>query len=100
MVRLLLEVIETFGDSETESIYDGKRSRKLPSDIQHRARRKLRMINQALSLQDLRVPPANRLEPLKGDKAGFWSIRVNQQWRIIFRWDDGRANDVSIIDYH
>ena len=99
-MRLFFEVIETFGDSETESIYDGKRSRKLPGDIQHRARRKLRMINQALSLQDLRVPPATRLEPLKGDLAGFWSIRVNQQWRIIFRWDDGRANDVSIVDYH
>ena len=93
-------MIESFGDAQTEKIYGGRRSRKLPEDIQHRARRKLRMINQAETLQDLRVPPANRLEPLKGDLEGFWSIRVNQQWRIIFRWDDGRTNDVSIVDYH
>jgi proteic killer suppression protein len=93
-------VIESFGDAETAKIYGGKVSRKLPGDIQHRVRRKLRMINQSVSLQDLRVPPANRLEPLKGDLEGFWSVRVNQQWRIIFRWDDGRTNDVSIVDYH
>lgn len=93
-------MIETFGDSETEKIYSGKRSRKLPDDIQIRARRKLRMINQAGNLQDLRIPPANRLEQLKGDWKGFWSIRVNQQWRVVFRWSDGHANEVSIIDYH
>jgi proteic killer suppression protein len=93
-------VIESFGDTETERIYEGQRSRKLPGDIQHRARRKLRMINQARSLQDLSVPPGNRLEALQGDLEGFWSIRINQQWRIIFRWDDGRKSDVSITDYH
>ncbi|MEM9282621.1 MAG: type II toxin-antitoxin system RelE/ParE family toxin [Verrucomicrobiota bacterium] len=93
-------MIETFGDSETEKIYSGKRSRKLPDDIQIRARRKLRMINQARNLQDLRVPPANRLEQLKGDWKGFWSIRVNQQWRIVFKWNDGHASEVSIFDYH
>lgn len=93
-------MIEAFGDSETQKIYSGKRSRKLPEDIQVRARRKLRMINQAGNLQDLRIPPANRLEPLKGDWKGFWSIRVNQQWRIVFKWNDGHADEVSIIDYH
>lgn len=93
-------MIESFGDTETERIYGGQRSRKLPGDIQHRARRKLRMINQARALQDLSVPPGNRLEALQGDLDGFWSIRINQQWRIIFRWDDGRKSDVSITDYH
>ncbi len=93
-------MIESFGDTETERIYGGQRSRKLPGDIQHRARRKLRMINQARALQDLSVPPGNRLEALQGDLEGFWSIRINQQWRIIFRWDDGRKSDVSITDYH
>ena len=93
-------MIESFGDTETERVYGGERSRKLPGDIQHRARRKLRMINQARALQDLSVPPGNRLEALQGDLEGFWSIRINQQWRIIFRWDDGRKSGVSITDYH
>jgi proteic killer suppression protein len=93
-------VIESYGDSETEEVHKGQRSRKLPGDIQHRARRKLRMINQARILQDLSVPPGNRLEALHGDLEGFWSIRINQQWRIIFRWDDGVKKDVSIVDYH
>ena len=93
-------MIEAFGDSETQKIYSGKRSQKLPEDIQVRARRKLRMNNQAGHLQDLRIPPANLLEPLKGDWKGFWSIRVHQQWRIVFKWSDGHADEVSIIDYH
>ena len=93
-------VIESFGDSETERICKGQRSRKLPNDIQHRARRKLRMVNQARALQDLSAPPGNRLEALQGDLDGFWSIRINQQWRIIFRWEDGRKSNVSITDYH
>ena len=93
-------MIESFGDTETERVYGGERSRKLPGDIQHRARRKLRMINQARALQDLSVPPGNRLEALQGDLEGFWSVRINQQWRIIFRWDDGRKSNVSITDYH
>ena len=93
-------MIESFGDTETERVYGGERSRKLPGDIQHRARRKLRMINQARALQDLSVPPGNRLEALQGDLEGFWSVRINQQWRIIFRWDDGRKSGVSITDYH
>ena len=93
-------MIESFGDTETERIYRGQRSRKLPGDIQHRARRKLRMLNQARALQDLSVPPGNRLEALRGDLSGFWSIRINQQWRIIFRWEDGRKTEVKIADYH
>ncbi len=93
-------MIESFGDSDTESIYSGLRVRKLPGDIQQRARRKLRMINQARIVQDLSIPPGNRLEQLQGDLAGFWSIRINQQWRIIFRWEDGVKRQVTIIDYH
>jgi proteic killer suppression protein len=93
-------VIENFGYSNTEHIYKGLRVRKLPGDIQERARRKLRMINQARIVQDLRVPPGNRLEQLSGNLAGFWSIRINQQWRIIFRWEDGLKHDVEIRGYH
>lgn len=93
-------MIESFGDTDTARIYRGERSRKLPGDIQHRARRKLRMLNQARALQDLSVPPGNRLEALSGDLSGFWSIRINQQWRIIFRCEDGRKTDVRITDYH
>jgi proteic killer suppression protein len=93
-------VIESFADSATESIYRGLRVRGFPRDIQERARRKLRMINQARIVEDLQVPPGNRLEQLKGDLSGFWSIRINQQWRVIFRWQDGSKHDVRIIDYH
>ena len=93
-------MIETFGDTETESIYRGFRVRSLPGDIQERGRRKLRMLNQARIIQDLTAPPGNRLEQLQGNLAGFWSIRINQQWRIIFRWEDGRKYQVKIIDYH
>ncbi len=93
-------MIENFSDSNTENIYKGLRVRKLPGDIQERARRKLRMINQARIVQDLRVPPGNRLETLSGNLTGFWSIRINQQWRIIFRWKDGLKHDVEITDYH
>jgi toxin HigB-1 len=93
-------VIESFGDSATENIYRGLRVRGLPGDIQERARRKLRMINQARIVEDLQIPPGNRLEQLKGNLDGFWSIRINQQWRIIFRWKDGTKQEVTIIDYH
>jgi len=72
----------------------------LPLDIQQVALRKLRMINNALNLNDLRIPPANRLEKLSGDRAGQWSVRINDQWRICFRWEDGNAYDVEITDYH
>lgn len=93
-------MIESFGDLATETIYRGLRVKSLPGDIQERARRKLRMINQARIVQDLRVPPGNRLEQLKGDLEGFWSIRINEQWRVIFRWVDHSKHDVTIIDYH
>lgn len=93
-------MIESFGDSNTESIYLGLRIRGLPGDIQERARRKLRMINQARIVEDLLIPPGNRLERLKGDLEGFWSIRINQQWRVIFRWENGSKQEVKITDYH
>ena len=93
-------MIRSFRDRETALIWEGRRSRKLPDDIQQVALRKLRMLNNARDLRDLRVPPANRLEPLKGKREGQWSIRINRQWRICFRWHDGGADDVEIADYH
>ncbi|MEX0838949.1 MAG: type II toxin-antitoxin system RelE/ParE family toxin [Parvibaculum sp.] len=93
-------MIRSFADSEAELIWTGRQSRKLPSDIQAVALRKLRLINQARVLQDLRVPPGNRLEPLKGRRAGQHSIRINDQWRICFVWQDGGPSDVEIVDYH
>jgi proteic killer suppression protein len=93
-------VIKTFNDGETEKIYHRQRSRKLPSNIQQVALRKLRMINNAVSINDLRVPPANRLEKLSGNRAGQWSIRINDQWRVCFRWKDSDAYNVEITDYH
>jgi len=89
-----------FRDSEAEKIWAGLRSRRLPPDIQAVALRKLRLINAAKQVSDLRVPPANRLEQLKGDRAGQWSIRINDQWRICFRWTQGGAENVEIVDYH
>ncbi len=93
-------MIRSFSDSETEKIWHGERSKKLPHPIQHIARRKLRMINNSLNIQDLRVPPANRLEKLKGDLKGYYSIRINDQWRIIFKWKRGDAFELKIVDYH
>ncbi len=93
-------MIHSFRDPETERIWSGLRSRHLPSDIQAVALRKLRMINQARSLSDLRVPPGNRLERLGADRAGQHSIRINDQWRICFEWRDGGARNVEIVDYH
>ncbi|MCM5555466.1 type II toxin-antitoxin system RelE/ParE family toxin [Pleomorphomonas sp. NRK KF1] len=93
-------MILSFADGETELIWRGRRSRKLPSDIQSVALRKLRMLNQAKLLDDLRVPPGNRLEALKGDRTGTQSIRINDQWRICFIWAEGGPSDVSIVDYH
>ena len=90
----------TFACRETEMIYHGRVSKKLPSNIQQVARRKLRMINNALDLNDLRVPPGNQLEKLKGDRTGYHSIRINIQWRIVFRWSVGNAHEVEIVDYH
>jgi proteic killer suppression protein len=93
-------VIKTFKDAETEKIYQRERSRKLPSDIQQVALRKLRMINNSININDLRVPPANRLEKLSGDRAGQYSIRINDQWRICFEWRGSDAFNVEITDYH
>jgi toxin HigB-1 len=93
-------VIRNFKDEEAKKIFERQRSRRLPPDIQQVALRKLRMLNQAKTLQDLRVPPANRLERLSGDRAGQYSIRINNQWRICFEWQDGDALRVEIVDYH
>lgn len=93
-------MIKSFRDEETRLIYGLRRSRKLPSDIQQVALRKLRMINNATSLSDLHVPPANRLEKLTGDRTGQHSVRINDQWRICFRWEYGDAYEVEITDYH
>ncbi|WP_438749631.1 type II toxin-antitoxin system RelE/ParE family toxin [Pararhizobium sp. O133] len=93
-------MIGSFADKETQLIWEGKRSRKLPSDMQAVALRKLRLINAAATVNDLRIPPGNRLELLKGDRAGQYSIRVNDQWRICFLWVEGKAQNVEIADYH
>lgn len=93
-------MITGFRDRETEAIWQGRRSRRLPQAIQAVARRKLRMLNNAQSLDDLRVPPANRLEALKGKRKGQHSIRINDQWRICFVWAEGNASPVEIVDYH
>ena len=93
-------MIRSFADRETELIWFGRRSRRLPSDMQAVALRKLRLINAAKVLDDLRMPPGNRLELLKGDLAGYYSIRINDQWRICFVWSEGGASNVKILDYH
>jgi len=93
-------MIRSFGDRETEKIWNGKLSRKLPVSMQQVARRKLRMLNNAQDMNDLRIPPANRLEKLKGNWKGFYSIRINERWRVLFRWERGDANRVQIVDYH
>jgi proteic killer suppression protein len=93
-------MIRSFKSEETEKVFNRERSHKFPSDIQQVALRKLRMLNRAVTLQDLRVPPANRLEKLSGDRAGQYSIRINNQWRICFDWDAGDAQNVEIVDYH
>ncbi len=93
-------MIQSFYDRETEKIFNRQRSRRLPHNIQQVALRKLRMINRATTLNDLLIPPANRLERLKGNREGQYSIRINNQWRICFEWDDGDAYKVEIVDYH
>jgi len=92
-------MIRSFRGREAERIYHGQSSKRLPADIQNTARRKLRMLNNAANLNDLRIPPANRLEALKGKRSGQPSIRINQQWRIRFVWSDGHADEVEIVDY-
>jgi toxin HigB-1 len=93
-------MIRSFKSKEAEKIFNRERSQKLPPDIQQVALRKLRMLNRAVTLQDLRVPPANRLEKLTGNRTGQYSIRINDQWRICFEWAEGDAQNVEIVDYH
>ncbi len=93
-------MVKSFGDKESEKIWNGIRSKKLPNEIQDVARRKFRMINNAQHVNDLRIPPANRLEKLKGDLHEFYSIRINNQWRIIFKWINNDAYETRIVDYH
>lgn len=89
-----------FECKETKKIWNGEQSRRLPPDIQQVARRKLRMLNNSKQLTDLRIPPNNQLKELKGNRKGEYSIRINKQWRICFRWSEGNVYDVAIEDYH
>lgn len=93
-------MIRTFKDREAERIWNGERSRRLPGDIQNKALQKLRQLDAAVTMADLLNPPGNRLEHLRGDRAGQLSIRINSQWRICFRWNEGEAYEVEIADYH
>jgi len=93
-------MIRSFRCKETEAIFNLQRSKKFPPSILQVALRKLKMLHRSVSINDLRIPPANRLERLSGDRKGQWSIRVNDQWRICFHWDDGNALQVEIVDYH
>ena len=90
----------SFGDKDTKKIWEGERVRGLPTEIQEIGRRKLRMLNNSQDLNDLLIPPSSRLEKLKGNLKDFYSIRINNQWRIIFKWNNGNAEQVEIIDYH
>ena len=93
-------MIESFADKRTAAVFLGRLPKGFPSDIATVARRKLRMLDAAMRLADLREPPANRLEALVGKRQGQHSVRVNDQWRLCFVWDEGRAYDVEIVDYH
>lgn len=93
-------MIFTFGDKKTMRIWEGEQVNGLPREIQDIARRKLRMINSSIDITDLRIPPSNRLEKLSGRLKKYYNIRINNQWRIIFIWDNGNAFEVQIIDYH
>lgn len=93
-------MIKSFKDRDAERLFRRERVKRLRADVQRVALRKLRILDAATTLDDLRVPPANRLEKLKGDRAGQYSIRINRQWRVCFRWRSGDAHDVEIVDYH
>lgn len=93
-------MIRSFKSKETEKVWNGERSSKLPLEVQKVGRRKLRMLNNSYDINDLRIPPANRLERLSGNLSEFYSIRINDKWRIIFKWSQGHAFEVQIIDYH
>lgn len=90
----------SFGNKETKKIWEGERVKGFSTEIQEMARRKLRMLNNSQDINDLMVPPSNRLEKLKGNLKDFYSIRINSQWRIIFKWNNGNAENVEFIDYH
>ena len=93
-------MIVFFGDKPTQKIWEGERVKGFSLDLQEKARRKLRMLNSSVDLKDLMIPPSNKLEKLKGNLNEFYSIRVNDQFRIIFRWENGNATDVKLLDYH
>lgn len=93
-------MIVSFGRKETRKIWEGERTKGLATEIQEIGRRKLRMLNNSQNLADLQIPPSNRLEKLKGKLKEYYSIRINDQWRIIFKWENGNAYNVEIIDYH
>lgn len=93
-------MLSSFGDKDTKKIWEGERVKGFSTEIQETARRKLRMLNNSQDLTDLLIPPSNRLEKLKGNFKEFYSIRINDQWRIIFKWNNGNAEEVKIIDYH
>ena len=93
-------MIDSFGSKETRKIWEGERIRGFSNEIQEIARRKLRMLNNSQNIADLQIPPSNKLEKLKGNLKDFYSIRVNDQWRIIFKWNKGSASEVVLVDYH
>ena len=93
-------MIESFADKATAAVFNGLFVRRLPQEIQAIARRKLKLVDAVSRIEELRIPPGNRLEQLSGNRAGQWSIRINDQWRICFNWQDGKAMDVEIVDYH
>ena len=93
-------MITSFGTKETEKIWNGDRVKNLPQEIQQIGRRKLRMLNNSLNLIDLKIPPSNKLEKLSGKMNDFYSIRINDRWRIVFKWDNGNSSAVTIMDYH
>jgi len=93
-------MIQSFGDKDTKALFMREHVKRFPSELQKQGRRKLLVIHAATDENDLRIPPGNHFEKLKGDKKGLYSIRINDQWRITFKWKDGNANDVSITDYH
>ena len=93
-------MIVSFGSKDTEKIWNGERIKKIPTEIQQVGRRKLRMLNNSQHIRDLTIPPSNRLEKLSGNLKDFYSIRINDRWRIIFKWESNHSKEVEIIDYH
>lgn len=100
LVTYFDSMINSFGNKETDEIWKGIRVKKMPVEIQNVGRRKLRMLNNSQDINDLRIPPSNRLEKLSGKLSQYHSIRINKQWRIIFIWENGMASQVEILDYH